>query len=101
MHMGNSYAEVHIETFMGKPLSTEDSQKMVRYLARVLGVLILISVIEMSGLFDFPGEWDGSIFEMLFWVFIGIMIGLGWAHGWPKQISEELQLSPPLQHEEE
>jgi hypothetical protein len=99
--MRKSYAEVHIEGIMGEPLSSEDSQKMVRYIAGVLGVLILISVIEMSGLFDFPGKWDGSIFEMLFWVFIGIMIGLGWAHGWPKQISEKFQLSPSLQHEEE
>ena len=99
--MRKSYAEVHIERIMGEPTSSEDSRKVVRYLAWVLGVLTLISVIEMSGLFDFPGEWDGSIFEMLFWVIIGIMIGLGWAHGWPKQISEKFQLSPSLQHEEE
>jgi hypothetical protein len=99
--MRKSYAEVHIEGIMGEPTSSEDSRKVVRYLAWVLGVLTLISVIEMSGLFDFPGEWDGSIFGMLFGVFFGIMIGVGWAHGWPKQISENLQLSPSLQHEEE
>ena len=86
---------------MGEPLSPEDSRKMVRYLAGCLGLLTLISIIEMSGIFDFPGEWDGSIFGMLLGVFFGMMIGVGWAHGWPKQVSEELQLSPSLLHEDE
>lgn len=99
--MRKSYAEVHIQGIMGEPHSPEDSRKMVRYLAGVLGLLTLISIIEMSGIFDFPGEWDGSIFGMLLGVFFGMMIGVGWAHGWPKQVSEELQLSPSLLHEDE
>ena len=86
---------------MSETRSPEDSRKMVRYLARVLGLLTMISIIEMSGIFDFPGEWDGSIIEMLLGVFFGIAIGVGWAHGWPKQLSEEIQLSPSLLHEDE
>jgi hypothetical protein len=74
---------------MGVPLSTETSQKMVRYLWPVLFVLTLISVIEISGIFDFPGEWDGSIFTMLLGVFIGIMIGTSRAQGFLGRLSDD------------
>jgi hypothetical protein len=98
--MRKSYAEVQIERIMGEPHSSEDSRKMVRYLVGVLWLTILISITDTYGVYDVPGEWTAT-WKMLCGIFIGIMIGLGWAHGWPKQVSEGLQLSPALLHEEE
>ena len=99
--MRKSYTDVHNQRIMSETQSPEDSRKMVRYLVGVLGLLTMISIIEMSGLFDFPGEWDGSIIGILLGVFFGMAIGVGWVHGWPKQVSEKIQLSPSLLHEDE
>ena len=87
---------------MGGPTSPESSQKSVRRWCGIIVVLILICVIEQSGIFDFPGNWDDSNPSNLFCGFmVGIFVGISWAHGWPNDVSTTLSLSPSLQHEEE
>ena len=100
LSLGKSYAREQVERIMGEPLYSEDSRKMVRHLIGVIWLLILVKIIDTYGIYDVPGDWTGD-WGFFVGVFFGIMIGLGGAHGWPKQVSEGLQLSPSLLHEEE
>jgi len=96
--MRKSYAEVQIERIMGEPHSSKDSRFTSRYFVEGFWLFMLITIIGIA-----YGSIDvgGSPITWFCGLFYGIMIGLGWAHGWPKQVSEGLQLSPSLIHEEE
>jgi len=62
---------------------------------------MLITTIEISGIFDLPGRWDIVPIDLFCGIFLGILIGMAAVHGWPELLSDEMELSPKLQYEEE
>jgi hypothetical protein len=102
--MRKSYAEVHNgRTMSGSTLPSEESRKIVRYMMKVCGVMTLIALIDISGIYDLPFVKYETAGLLDWWcgLFFGAMIGIAWVHGWPKEAMKVLNLSPSLIHEEE
>ena len=95
-----SYHRTSIRVYMSDWMNQEESRNLVRNFRRLCWFLLLISLIELSGIFDFPGEWGLDIGGLI-WIFIGFVLGISVAHGWPKKSSAVFKLDPPLIHEDE
>ena len=95
-----SYHRTSIRVYMSDWMNQEESRNLVRNFRRLCWFLLLISLIELSGIFDFPGEWGlESLIGDLILIFIGIVLGISVAYGWPNKFG--FKLDPPLTHEDE
>ena len=95
-----------LRLFMSKSktsFTSEDSRKMVRYWIKLFAIFVLLTIIEISGIVDVPGQWDLDMYTgyLFCGVFLGMLMGGAAVHGWPELLSEEMELSPKLQYEEE